>query len=750
MIGLRTLITLAGALAWQGLAVAQQGDRKGETQVERVPREKIPPAPPLPPQEALRQFQLAPGFRVELVASEPLVENPVVLQFDPDGRLWVVEMRSYMPTADGVGETNPISRISILEDANQDGLMDKRKVFLADLVLPRALLLIHGGALVCEPPNLWFYPNQNDTAGPRELVSSDFAKEADPSLGARMNVEHGGSSLLLNLDNWIYCLHHPYRYRRQQGKWQRELSPQRAQWGLAQDDFGRLFFTANSDHLRGDLIPAHYFSGYAGKLKVPGLGVQIATNQTVWPSRVNPGVNRGYEAGVLRPDGTLQRFTAAGGTVIYRGDLFPPDFYGNAFVCEPAGNFVRRDVLTEQDGLVRAQNPYHQTEFLTSRDELFRPVNVACGPDGALYIADMYHGIIQHRVYVTSYLRAQAESRGLPQVFNRGRIWRVVPQPTRELKALSPRLAQASTSNLVAHLTHPNGWWRDVAQRLLLDRADPASLPALRQLAASEAGPVARLHALWTLEGLGQLTPADLETALREPAPKLRAGAVRLAEPFLTRSRAEPAVAKLYERMLQLADEPSAELQIQVALTLSLLWPDPRAKAAIARLAQNGTSSLARELAAFNLARLEPNQTPTAAPAKARPLTEEEQRRFESGKTMYEATCLACHQVHGLGQPGIAPPLVDTEWVKGSDSRLIRIVLNGLRGPIKVKGETFELDMPSLGVLDDDQIAAVLTYIRREWGHTFEPVTPAQVKKVREETANREDAWTMEDLLKVK
>jgi mono/diheme cytochrome c family protein len=299
-------------------------------------------------------------------------------------------------------------------------------------------------------------------------------------------------------------------------------------------------------------------------------------------------------------------------------------------------------------------------------------------------------------------------------------------------------------------LTHPNGWWRDVAQRLLLDRADPASLPALRQLAASEAGPVARLHALWTLEGLGQLTPTDLETALREPAPKLRAGAVRLAEPFLARSRTEPAVAKLYERVLQLADEPSAELQIQVALTLSLLWPDPPAKAAIARLAQNGTSSLARELAAFNLARLEPNQTPTAAPAKARPLTEEEQRRFESGKTMYEATCLACHQVHGLGQPGIAPPLVDTEWVKGSDSRLIRIVLNGLRGPIKVKGETFELDMPSLGVLDDDQIAAVLTYVRREWGHTFEPVTPAQVKKVREETANREDAWTMEDLLKVK
>jgi mono/diheme cytochrome c family protein len=116
---------------------------------------------------------------------------------------------------------------------------------------------------------------------------------------------------------------------------------------------------------------------------------------------------------------------------------------------------------------------------------------------------------------------------------------------------------------------------------------------------------------------------------------------------------------------------------------------------------------------------------------------------------MYEATCLACHQQHGMGQPGLAPPLVGTEWVAGSENRLIRIVLNGLRGPIKVKGETFEMDMPALGVLDDEQIASVLTYVRREWGHGFDPVTPAAVKKVREETATREDAWTMADLLKI-
>ncbi len=144
-------------------------------------------------------------------------------------------------------------------------------------------------------------------------------------------------------------------------------------------------------------------------------------------------------------------------------------------------------------------------------------------------------------------------------------------------------------------------------------------------------------------------------------------------------------------------------------------------------------------------------KAPPAALAKpaGRPLTADEQKRFEAGRTMFEATCLACHQQNGLGQPNLAPPLVGSEWVAGSPKRLVRIVLHGLRGPIKVKGETYELEMPALGVLDDEQIAAALTYVRREWGHAFDPVDPAFVAKVREETASREDAWTQPDLLRI-
>jgi glucose/arabinose dehydrogenase/mono/diheme cytochrome c family protein len=726
---------------------AQQGDKKGETQAPRIPKEKIPPAPPLAPEAALKHFKLSPGFRIELVAAEPMVEVPVVIQFDPDGRLWVVEMRSFMPNLDGLGETNAIGRVSILEDDDGDGRMDRKKIFLDGLVMPRALLLVHGGALVCEPPRLWFYPNERDKAGERALVATDFAREADPKLGPRMNPEHSANSLLLTLDNWIYSLYHPFRYRFADGQWQREPVPQRAQWGLSQDDFGRLFYTSNSDQLRGDLVPSHYFGNKSARRKFPGIGAQIAKDQSVWPIRMNPGVNRGYERGTLREDGTLARFTAACGTCIYRGDLFPREFHGNAFVCEPAANLVRRNILTERDGEITARNAYEKGEFLASNDELFRPVNLATGPDGALYVADMYHGIIQHRLYVTSYLRSQVEDRGLDKVVNKGRIWRVVPEGN--ARRPKPAFSGESSAGLVGRLSHQNGWWRDTAQRLLVERKDASIVPALLQMAAEGTEVVARLHALWTLEGMGQLAAPAIEAALRDANAKVRAAAVRLAEEPLRQPAGGSTNGPFREKVLALAADASAETQIQLALSLSALPADEKSKAVIATLATNATGPLARDVAAFAAASLEPAMKEPVAVASGRPLTEEEKRRYDAGRVMYEATCLACHQQHGLGQPGLAPPLAGSEWVSGSEGRLIRIVLHGLRGPIKVKGESFEMDMPSLGVLDDDQIAAALTYTRREWGHTYEPITPAAVKKVRDETAAREDAWTMADLLKV-
>jgi mono/diheme cytochrome c family protein/glucose/arabinose dehydrogenase len=741
---LQVILTL---LAVCGIATAQEGDEKRATQAARVPRDRIPLAPPLKPEEAIKTFKLPPGFHIEPVAAEPMIENPVVLQFDPDDRAWVVEMRGFMPNADGKGEDRPVGQVSILEDTNGDGRMDRKTVFLDGLVLPRALLLVKGGILVCEPPALWFYPNRNDKPGPRWLVADDFAAEGDPKRGKSMSVEHAGNSLVRNLDNWIYSLYHPYRYRQAGDKWLREPMPLRAQWGLAQDDFGRLFYTSNSDQLRGDMVPSHYFSDTRGKSKLPGIGFQVAKDQTVWPIRVNPGVNRAFEPDTLRADGTLVKFTAACGTCVYRGDLFRPEFHGNAFVCEPSANLVRRNILSEKDGFVTGHNAYNQSEFLASTDEIFRPVNVYTGPDGALYVVDMYHGIIQHRAYLTPYLRAQSEERGLEKVTNHGRIWRIVP----EGKVPSPktRLSEANSIELVGALSHPNGWWRDTAQRLLVERDDASVVPALEKLGAKAEAPVTRLHALWSLEGMGRLAPATINAALDDPHPKVRAAAIRLSEHLLQGGGNSTNEAVLRSKILDLVSDVSPDVQIQLALSLGSLASHAKAEKAVSALALTSPVPLAREAAGFSKADPATPETNSVRAVNAAPLTREQQKRYEAGRAMYEITCLACHQQHGLGQAGLAPALAGSEWVSGSDRRLIRIVLNGLRGPIQVKGETFELEMPALGVLDDEQIASVLTYIRREWGHTFEPVEPAAVKAVREETARREDAWTMAELLKV-
>lgn len=848
------ILTLFGVSPLQ----AQNGDREGEVQALLPADFAVPPAPPLSAEESLGTFRLPPGFRIEIVAAEPLVETPVAMQFDPNGRLWVVEMRGYMPNPDGIGETNEVGRVVVLEDRNGDGRMDHRTVFLDRLVMPRALSLIGDGLLVAEPPRLWFCRDTNGdgVADDRIEVTNDYATQNDPRQGKNSNPEHASNGLMLAMDNWIYSLYHPWRYRRVNGVWQREPSINRGQWGISQDDFGRLFFNSNSDQLRGDLVPDRYLERNPN-YKAAGANVRIATDQSVFPIRVTPGVNRGYQPGLLK-DGKLTIFTAACGPVVYRGDNFPPEYHGNAFVAEPSANLIHRNVLLERDGIVTATNGFEaleKTSFLASADERFRPVNLYNGPDGGLYIVDIRRGIIQHRIYMTTFLRRQVEARGLDRPTDQGRIYRVVHEA--QSRPAAPRLAPAGNRELIAALSHPNGWWRDTAQRLLVERADARTHAPLRHLAAHAADPRARLHALWTLEGLGGLNEATVRQAFRDPHPKVRLAAVRLSETFI---RPGGGLHRSPD-FLRLLDDPAAEVRWQVALTLGELkqddalaqvversldhpyiraaalsslggrelefaerllatdswreqtkeraeflaalaaavfterrvdrvdrlfalagkqtednWrqtalldgalgtlpPPPRGRPqpkpaparlesepkSLAALAEHSTGA-AREKAAQLLALVTwPGRVMPAAEAVV-PLTAEQQQRFESGRELYAVTCGTCHQAHGNGQEGLAPPLRDTEWTTGPASRLVRIALHGVRGPIQVKGRTYELEMPGMGVLDDDSLAAILTYLRREWGHTASPVDPEDVAKIRADTSERIDAWTEAELMKL-
>lgn len=828
-------------------AAGQSGDRAGETQTLLVPRELIPPAPVLGPEESRRLLKLPPGLRAELVAAEPLVHTPVALAWDADGRLWVCEMRGYMQDFDAESEQTPDGEIAVLEDTNGDGVMDRRTTFLSGLLMPRALALVPGGALVAEPPNLWFC---RDTDGDlkcdeQQLVSSNY--------GNQLNPEHNANGLLPALDNWIYNANHTNRHRFTGGEWVTAPAIFRGQWGISQTDEGRLIFNSNSDWLRGDLAPAERLLRNPNLARPFGGNVQLARDQSVWPSRVTPGINRGYQPHMLR-EGRLAVFTAACGPAVFRGDALPAEYRGNVFVCEPSGHLVRRAVLTEDDdGVVSGRNPHGQSEFLTSTDERFRPVNAATGPDGALYLVDMARGLIQHRIYLTSYLRQQIEERNLLEPLARGRIWRIVAEDWRP--PAPPRLGRAGTDELVAALAHPNGWWRDTAQQQLVARGGAAAVTPLKRLAVrGDAGPAA-LHALWALEGLGALDAATVRAALASSDRVLHQHALRAAaalpaaeltrlEKDFTAAASGPDARVRREALLALAELPGGlplelavaalerdarspltrdavlsglpgrELELVAALLARPAWRDEApgraetltaaarcvvAEARPARVAQlldavaaapawphgaliaglsglvpeaqpgrpaprinpipltevprlfAASSGTVPEKQAAQLERLArlftwPDKAGTAAEAAVAPLSAEEQLRFNAGRDLYAVICGACHQPHGKGQDGLAPPLVDTDWVLGSPERLVRIVLHGLRGPLTIHGQNWDMEMPGLSLLEDADVAALLTYIRREWGHAATPVSPELVARVRAATPDRAEPWTAAEL----
>lgn len=553
-------------------AFGQAGDRPNEVQTPVPSHIVTPPAPALTPEEALKTFTVAPGFRIELVAAEPLVRDPVVIQFAPDGKLWVVEMVGYMPNVDGIGEDKPVGTIATLEDTNGDGRMDKRTVFADQLVMPRAISFVDGGVLVAAPLKLWYMRDTNGdgVADQKTEISDNYGNTSGP--------EHNANGLMWAMDNWIYSANHTVRLRYEgNGKFASDETITRGQWGITQDDVGRLYYNSNSDPLRVDFIPGAYLKRNP-EFRTAGTAAFLAPNTLpIWPGRVTPGINRGYT--MLQPDGKYHQVTSAGGPVIYRGDLFPAEFRGNAFFTEPTGHLVKRMLLEERDGGLSGRNAYEGTEFLVSTDERFRPVNLANGPDGALYIADMYRGIIQHRVYVTTFLRNQIIERGLEQPINLGRIYRIVPTDTEKR---APRILAGSTpAQLVAALGEDNGWTRDTAQRLLVEKRDTTIAPALRSFAASAANPLGRLHALWTLEGLGALDRETIVKALSDADPRVLAAAVRLSEPLL--KAGDETISK---RVLTLASSLQPAIRLQVALSLGES-SSPEAVAALWAYARN-------------------------------------------------------------------------------------------------------------------------------------------------------------------
>lgn len=519
------------------------------------------PSPEKTPEEELESFVIEPGLKVELVASEPLVQDPVVFSFDADGRLWVVEMRGYMPDIEGSGEREPVGRVSVLQDTDDDGVMDVSTVYLDSLIMPRALALVADGVLVVFEEALWMTKDLDGDlrADTKTLVDADYANSPLP--------EHTANGLWRGIDNWYYNAKSRLRYRFADGAWKRDTTEFRGQWGMSHDDQGRLYYNYNWSQLHADLVPPNYLTRNKNHTPVSGIDQGLTLDRRVYPVRPTPAVNRGYIPGILDEEKKLQEFTAACSPFVNRGRALPEEYYGNVFVCEPSGNLIKRNVIESSGFHLAASDPHPGKEFLASTDERFRPVHLGNGPDGALYIADMYRGLIQHKAYVTPYLREQTISRKLVQPINRGRIWRIVPEDWDTPRNI--KLSTLASRQLIPYLSHPDGWYRDMAQRLLVESQDQSLIKPLRDLALSGDKALGRLHALWTLEGLNLQNPDLYFQLLTDPDPLVKTTALRLLEPFAERD--EKIRTDLAQTLPRILTSAPPEQILQIALTADVL-----------------------------------------------------------------------------------------------------------------------------------------------------------------------------------
>jgi mono/diheme cytochrome c family protein/glucose/arabinose dehydrogenase len=548
-------------------------------------------APVNSPEQEKATFFLEKGMKIQLVAAEPMVQDPVCISFDADGRLWVVEMRGYMSDIEGNNEDVPNGRIKVLEDTNADGEMDKSTIYLDSLVMPRALAIIPNGILVVENGSLWQALDTNNDlkADSKTLIDKDYAGSTAP--------EHAGNGLLLNLDSWYYNAKSKFRYKFTNNQWIKDSTEFRGQWGISHDNQGRLVYNYNWSQLHGDLVPANYLSRNKNHSPSSGIDQGLSLERTLFPARPTFAVNRGYIPGVLNEQNKLKEFTAACSPFVFRSNTLGQSFNENIFVCEPAGNLIRRNAITQNGVEILANDPNFGREFLASTDQRFRPVALASGPDGALYISDMYKGVIQHKLYITPYLKEQTIKAGLQNPINLGRIWRIVPENWEPKKP--QKMTTLSNKRLVEKLSSSDGWQRDMAQKLLIDRQDKSIEKELTNMALKKGNTLANIHALWVLDGLQLSKPNLLLSLIKSNDIVASNTALRIIEPFAQKDKVVRL--KLQTILSSLLPKVTIEAALQIALSSHVLEPIFQQKVLNTIIDIYGSSAVIRDAALSSL-----------------------------------------------------------------------------------------------------------------------------------------------------
>ncbi|MCW3106690.1 MAG: dehydrogenase, partial [Segetibacter sp.] len=692
-------------------------------------------------------YKIADGFEIQLAASEPLIQAPVAIDFDNQGRMWTVEMRGFMPNLAGTGDNAPTGRISILEDLNRDGLAEQSKVFLDSLVLPRAIAHVYGGLLYNAPPNLWFVEINNDKPGKKTLVDSLYSVGGSP--------EAQPNGLMMNIDNWIYSANSQFRYQLKDGKWIKEPTSFRGQFGITKDDFGRLYYNYNEIHIAGDYVLPNTLIGNPYLKPKEAINKVLTENQRVYPLH-STTVNRGYEKGILDKDSLLLNVTASCGPMVYRGDQFPADYYQNVFACEPEANLVKRDLLIFEDVKTTATQAWNDHEFLASTDEGFRPVNLFNGPDGAMYVVDMHRGVLEYKAFTTPYYNKGMADKKLDTLLSAGRILRIKNKD----KALDkiPDLINASVPDLVNLLKSKNGWVRDRAQQLIIYKQQKSVIPELEKLAQDGKNEVTAIHALHTLEGLNALSFEFLQKVAGYGDPMLSAHALLLLQKYNTNVNVKSMAALVNDLLSK--NNPVINLYLATSL-------GPWAKVSpgtflpvLAKIAESYTDkAIYQEAVISSLKGLEENfqAVINKASASKKPnalldtlLTQTLKNKQEgkmnsiyvqvkapvdartNGLELFRNTCATCHGADGDGIEHIAPPLKGSEYVAGSSDRLAMIILNGLEGPVHINGQLYNFNgsMPNFGNnFNDSQIADIIKYLHN--AYVSKPGKPLKAEEIK-------------------
>jgi putative membrane-bound dehydrogenase-like protein len=528
--------------------------------------------------DALLTFELEEGFQIELIAGEPLISDPVDMEIDEYGRMYVVEMHGYPLDKSGSG------RIKLLSDTDGDGVMDQSVVFADSLILPTGIMRWKKGVLVTDPPHVYYLEDSNGDgkADKREILLTGFAVS---------NPQHNVNSPRLGIDNWIYLGHepavttktyeqefgdrgsevhypsHPGGIRLPQNAAGRsvrfqpegyglEVLASRTQFGHTFDDWGHRFVVNNSNHIIQDVIPARYLN------RNPYLLVSESTTSIsdhgnaaeVFPITKNPEHQLLTDVGVM---------TSACGITASQGGLFPSPYDRAVFVAEPVSNIVHLDLLSQNGILFAASRQHPEKEFLASTDSWFRPVNMYFGPDGALYVVDYYRQIIEHPEWMAEEV---VSSGALYNGTDKGRIYRITPKGTKPLNwSNNLGMGDWSEEQWVEKLKDNSIWWRRNAQRLLIEKKSEQVPGSLIDLAQNPTYPVGRVHALWTLQGLGKLNSEWIRSALLDPEPGVRENAIRLAELHLD------AFPELSADLLRLKTDQDPKVRFQLLCTLGFL-----------------------------------------------------------------------------------------------------------------------------------------------------------------------------------